>query len=82
MDAQKLLSWLDEICEDTADYGWQPEHVDGLIRIGKHMIELRLAGDGIELAEDLEELEDYFEQWGAHCDLADAFAVKCRKYLV
>lgn len=82
MDAKMLVDWMNEVHASTEDYGWEPEQVDALIRIGEHAIRLGLAGDGVELAEELEVLENYFEQWGAHCDSAERFLTVLRKYLV
>jgi hypothetical protein len=82
MDAKKLVDWLNEVHAATEDYGWEMEHMDALIRIGEHAIKLGLAGDGVEVAEQIEVTSDYMEQWGAHCDPAEAMVAVLRKYLV
>jgi hypothetical protein len=82
MDSNKLIAWLDEVHADTADYGWEIEHMDALVRIGEHTIKLGLAGDGAELLDKMEMVTDYMEQWGADSDPAEVLMAVIRKYLV
>ena len=82
MDSKKLIAWLDEVHADTADYGWEIEHMDALVRIGEHTIKLGLAGDGLELLEKMEEVTDFMEQWGVDSDSVEELMDIIRKYLV
>lgn len=82
MDSKKLIAWLDEVHASTADYGWEIEHMDALVRIGEHTIKLGLPDNGAELLDKMEMVTDYMEQWGAHSDPAEALVAVIRKYLV
>jgi hypothetical protein len=83
MDSQKLLAWLDELQVEAADYGWEFEQIDALVRIGEHTIKLGLADSGVlELVEKMEEITDFMEQWGPDSDLAEELSELIRKYLV
>jgi hypothetical protein len=82
MDSKKLSAWLEEVQGEAAEYGWEFEHVDALIRIGEHTIKLGLAGDGLELLEKMEEVTDFMEQWGVDSDSVEELMELIRKYLV
>lgn len=83
MDSNKLLTWLDELQVEAAEYGWEFEQIDALVRIGEHTIKLGLADNGVlELVEKMEEVTDYMEQWGADTSLAEELVALIRKYLV
>jgi len=82
MDSKKLSAWMEEVQGEAAEYGWEFEHVDSLIRIGEHTIKLGLAGDGLELLEKMEEVTDFMEQWGVDSDSVEELMDIIRKYLV
>ena len=83
MDSNKLLTWLNELQGEAAEYGWEFEQIDALVRIGEHTIKLGLADNGVlELVEKMEEVTDYTEQWGADSGLAEELVALIRKYLV